>query len=66
MRVWFKVFMSFRSDDHPDLMRNDAKDFANKVLETHEENMIINITESLNKWGTVITVWYKADVEVMV
>ncbi len=66
MRIWFESFMSLLSNEHPNLTRREAKEFANKVWMADEENVIINITESLNEWGTVVTVWYEADKEVAV
>jgi hypothetical protein len=60
--------MSLRCDEHPDATRREAREYANKVLLDGNRvrgcNRIINITESLNKWGTVQVVWYEAEREV--
>ncbi len=66
MRIMFESFMSNLSCAHPDRTREKAREYANRVWMESEENRIINITESLNKWGTVVTVWYEADRKVEV
>ncbi len=63
-RIRYKSFMSLRSDDHPDLTRRRANNYANKVWSNNDENRIINITEAIKTWGTVVTVWYEADKEI--
>ncbi len=64
MMIWYQTFMSFRCNDHPDETRKEARKYANNVRVADEENKIINITELLNKWETIITVWYEADKEI--
>jgi hypothetical protein len=64
MQVRHKSFMTFEKRDHPDTVRGEAAYFANKVLMDHQDNRLINITESLNKWGSVVTVWYNSVEEI--
>lgn len=66
-RVWYMGFTSPKTTTHPDDIRVKARKFANKVWMSHEENRIINITETIDfRWGTDITVWYEADREVAI
>jgi hypothetical protein len=56
--------MTFEKRDHPNTVRGEAAYFANRVLIDNEENRIINITEVIQNWGSVVTVWYNSVEEV--
>lgn len=38
-----------------------ACEFANQVLEAHDENTVVSISESFTCYGVVVTLWYFAE-----